>query len=135
LQLQLRASSKESYREGLIAREFDLHQSANGGSATMKYISGRSAMAGRQGVNPALERAAVMIRTISPSRASFGRCSACAVRSVSICGALDQTDLAEFERIARHAHFAPNEALFTAGQLAHSVHNLTSPVTGLRPSP
>src|SRR5207249_55664 len=72
-----------------------------------------------------------MIRTISPNRASFGRCSACTVRSLSICGALDQADLAEFERIARHIHFAPNEALFTAGQLAHSVHNLTAGVARL----
>ena len=74
-----------------------------------------------------------MIRTISPNpnRASFGRCSACAVRSLSICGALDQADLAEFERIARHIHLAPNEALFTAGQVASSVHNLTAGVARL----
>ena len=97
----------------------------------MKYISDGSAMAGRQRVNPALERAGAMIRTISPNRASFGRCSACTVRSLSICGALDQTDLAEFERIARHVHFAPNEALFTAGQVAQSVHSLTAGVARL----
>jgi CRP/FNR family transcriptional regulator len=72
-----------------------------------------------------------MIRTISPNRASFGRCSACAVRSLSICAALDRADLAEFERIARHVHLAPNEPLFTAGQLAHSVHNLTAGVARL----
>ena len=74
-----------------------------------------------------------MIRTISPnlSRANFGRCSACAVRSLSICGALDQADLLEFERIARHVHLAPNEALFTAGQVASSVHNLTAGVARL----
>jgi CRP/FNR family transcriptional regulator len=72
-----------------------------------------------------------MIRTIFPNRAHFGRCSACAVRSLSICGALDQADLAEFERIARQVHFAPNEALFTAGQTANSVHNLTAGVARL----
>jgi CRP/FNR family transcriptional regulator len=74
-----------------------------------------------------------MIRTISPNpnRASFGRCSACAVRSLSICGVLDQADLAEFERIARHVHLSPNEALFTAGQVANSVHNLTAGVARL----
>jgi CRP/FNR family transcriptional regulator, anaerobic regulatory protein len=131
----MRLSGPESYCEGLIAREFDLDQSASGGSARMKYISDRSvfgrALAGRQGVDPALKRAAAMIRTISPNRASFGRCSACTVRSLSICGALDQTDLAEFERIARHIHFAPSEALFTAGQIAHSVHNLTAGVARL----
>lgn len=74
-----------------------------------------------------------MIRTISPNpnRANFGRCAACAVRSLSICGALDQADLQEFERIARHLHLAPNEAIFTAGQVASSVHNLTAGVARL----
>jgi CRP/FNR family transcriptional regulator, anaerobic regulatory protein len=74
-----------------------------------------------------------MIRTTSPSsfRANFGRCTACAVRSLSVCGALDETDLVEFERIARHIHLAPNEALFTVGQAATSVHNMTAGVARL----
>src|SRR4051794_13637971 len=74
-----------------------------------------------------------MIRTISPNpnRVSFGRCSACTVRSLSICGALDQSDLAEFERIARHVNFTSNEALFMASEAATSVHNLTSGVARL----
>ncbi len=74
-----------------------------------------------------------MIRTISPNsnRATFGRCAACAVRSLSICGALDQADLAEFERIARNFQFAPNASIFTAGQVAGAVHNLTAGVARL----
>ncbi|MDI1267319.1 MAG: helix-turn-helix domain-containing protein [bacterium] len=74
-----------------------------------------------------------MIRTISanPNRVVFGRCTACAVRSLSICGGLDQDDLAEFERISRHVQLAPNEALFTAGEAARSVHNLTAGVARL----
>ena len=74
-----------------------------------------------------------MIRTISPHshRPGFGRCSACAIRSLSICGALDSGDLAEFERIARQIDLVPNEALFTAGQAASSVHSLTSGVVRL----
>jgi len=72
-----------------------------------------------------------MIRTISPNRAGFGRCSACTVRSLSICGALDHTDVAEFERIVRHIQLAPNEALFTAGQIASSVHSLSAGVVRL----
>ncbi|SDP28394.1 transcriptional regulator, Crp/Fnr family [Afipia sp. GAS231] len=74
-----------------------------------------------------------MIRTTAPnpSRGNFGRCSACAVRSLSICSALDQADLVEFERIARHVHLTPNEALFTADQAAASVHNLTAGVARL----
>jgi CRP/FNR family transcriptional regulator len=74
-----------------------------------------------------------MIRTTAPNlaRGNFGRCSACAVRSLSICGALDRADLAEFERVARQVHLAPNETLFTAGQTASSVHNLTAGVARL----
>ena len=74
-----------------------------------------------------------MIRTVSLNlnRANFGHCSACAVRSLSICGALDQADLLEFERIAHQVHLVPNEALFTAGQVASSVHNLTAGVARL----
>src|SRR3954465_7608700 len=74
-----------------------------------------------------------MIRTIASNstRSSPGRCSACAVRSLSICGVLDHADLAEFERIARLVHLAPNEALFTAGQAATSVHNITAGVARL----
>ncbi len=69
-----------------------------------------------------------MIRTIASNstRSSPGRCSACAVRSLSICGVLDHADLTEFERIARPVHLTPNEALFTAGQAASSVHTLTA---------
>jgi len=74
-----------------------------------------------------------MIRTIfsNPNRASFGRCAACAVRSLSVCNALDQDDLQEFERIVRHTQLSANEALFTAGQIATSVHNLTVGVARL----
>jgi CRP/FNR family transcriptional regulator len=74
-----------------------------------------------------------MIRTIAPNltRLGLGRCSACAVRSLSICGALDQADLAEFERVPRHVHLAPGEPLFTAGQAASSVHTLTTGVARL----
>lgn len=74
-----------------------------------------------------------MIRTgsLNLNRANFGHCSACAVRSLSTCSALDQADLLEFERIARQLHLVPNEALFTAGQIAGSVHNLTAGVARL----
>jgi len=102
----------------------------------MNYISGGLSILpwpGDVAANLALERAVAMIRTISPnpSRANFGRCAACAVRSLSICGALDQNDLVEFERIARHVQLAPNEALFTAGQIARSVHNVSAGVARL----
>jgi CRP/FNR family transcriptional regulator len=73
-----------------------------------------------------------MIRTIAPNpNPAFSAAARCAVRSLSICGALDQADLAEFERIARHVHLAHNEALFTAGQAATSVYNMTEGVARL----
>jgi CRP/FNR family transcriptional regulator, anaerobic regulatory protein len=59
------------------------------------------------------------------------RCAVCDVRSFSICGALDQTDLLELERIGCSVHLAPNEALFKAGQSAGSVYNLTASVARL----
>ncbi len=79
------------------------------------------------------ERAAAMIRNNfqNPNRANFGRCAACGLRSLSICSALDEADLAEFERIARHVHLAPNEALFSAGQAAGAVHSMISGVARL----
>lgn len=90
-------------------------------------------MTGRCSGLSSAERAEAMIRTIAPTlnRALSGRCSACAVRSLSICGALDQADLIEFERIARQVHLTHNEALFTAGQAATSVHNVTAGVARL----
>lgn len=53
------------------------------------------------------------------------------MRSLSICDALDHADLAEIERIARNVQLAPNEAIFTAGQVASAVHNLTAGVARL----
>jgi CRP/FNR family transcriptional regulator, anaerobic regulatory protein len=81
----------------------------------------------------AFERAVAMIRTISPNpnRVNFGRCAACTVRSLSICGGLEEADLVEFERIVCRVHLAPNEVLFTAGQVASSVHSLTAGVARL----
>ncbi len=67
----------------------------------------------------------------NPNRASFGRCTACGLRSLSICGALDDADISEFERMARHVHLAPNEALFTAGEVAGAVHSMMSGVVRL----
>jgi CRP/FNR family transcriptional regulator, anaerobic regulatory protein len=80
----------------------------------------------------AAERITAMIRNnFQHPRVNFGRCAACGLRSLSICGALDEADLLEFERIARHINLAPNEALFNAGQAASSVHSMISGVVRL----
>jgi CRP/FNR family transcriptional regulator len=67
----------------------------------------------------------------SPNRANFGRCAACGLRRLSICDALDDADLSEFERMARHVHLAPNDALFAAGEVAGAVHTMISGVARL----
>lgn len=79
------------------------------------------------------DRAVAMIRTFSRNsdRATFGRCASCTVRLFSICGALDQADLVQFDRIAHHVKLAPNETLFMVGQDATSVHGLTAGVVRL----
>jgi CRP/FNR family transcriptional regulator len=59
------------------------------------------------------------------------RCAVCDVRLLSICGVLDNADLLELERIGRSVNLAPNEALFTAGQSAGSVYNVTGGVVRL----
>ena len=64
-------------------------------------------------------------------RPSFGRCLACACRSLSICSVLDEADLLELERMGRHVHLAAHETLFTAGQEAKSVHNIVAGVARL----
>lgn len=73
-----------------------------------------------------LEMQADRYRGSSCDRSS--RCAVCEVRSLSICGALDQTELVRFERIGRSVQLAPNEALFSAGQLAVLVYSLTAGV-------
>lgn len=59
------------------------------------------------------------------------RCLLCSVRSLSICDALSQVDLVEFERISRHVHLDANQALFTAGQVADAIYSLTAGITRL----
>jgi CRP/FNR family transcriptional regulator len=76
------------------------------------------------------------MQTQQSRRAALGceklhRCALCEVRSLSICGVLDRSDLLELERIGRAVHLGSNEALFTAGQLADSVYNLTDGVARL----
>jgi CRP/FNR family transcriptional regulator, anaerobic regulatory protein len=77
------------------------------------------------------ERQADRLRCTTSRCDRSHRCAVCVVRSFGICGALDQADLLGFERIGRSVHLAPNEALFTAGQLASAVYSLTVGVARL----
>ena len=120
----------------LFALGFDLDQSAGRQMTRMHHVSTDIAKVGHDGGvqgRSAAGQAADMIRNNfqNPKRASFGRCTACGLRSLSICGALDDADISEFERMARHVHLAPNEALFTAGEVAGAVHSMMSGVVRL----
>ncbi len=58
-------------------------------------------------------------------------CADCAVRSLSICAALDRTELRELDHLGRHVHFRPRETVFAQGELTESFYNLREGVMRL----
>lgn len=58
-------------------------------------------------------------------------CAGCSVRLVSVCGALDLSELEELERISQVTTFAPKTMLFDQGALASNVFNVTEGVVRL----
>ncbi|WP_024514657.1 helix-turn-helix domain-containing protein [Bradyrhizobium sp. Tv2a-2] len=58
-------------------------------------------------------------------------CADCLVRPFSICASLDKTEMQEFERLSRHAHFAPCETVFAEEEMAISFYNLIEGVMRL----
>ncbi len=53
-------------------------------------------------------------------------CAHCTIRPLSICGALDSDELCELEGLARHAHFAPRQAIFSQDEAVDAVFNVTA---------
>jgi CRP/FNR family transcriptional regulator len=53
-------------------------------------------------------------------------CAHCKIRPLSICGALDSDELCELEGLARHAQFAPRQAIFSQDEKVDAVFNVTS---------
>lgn len=58
-------------------------------------------------------------------------CLACKVRLASVCASLTTEELETLDAMAHPTDFAPKETLFTQGQPAHSVYNITSGVIRL----
>lgn len=58
-------------------------------------------------------------------------CAECSVRLVSVCGALELSELEALERISHLTTFAPKSMLFDQGALAGSVFNVTEGVVRL----
>jgi CRP/FNR family transcriptional regulator len=55
----------------------------------------------------------------------------CSVRSLAICGELNEAEHQEFERLAQHVRFGPKEALFSEDEMADSVYSLTEGIARL----
>lgn len=58
-------------------------------------------------------------------------CAECSVRLISVCGALEISELEALERISHAMTFAPKAMLFDQGALASSVFNVTEGVVRL----
>ena len=58
-------------------------------------------------------------------------CAECGVRLISVCGALEFTELEALERISHVTTFAPKAMLFDQGALASNVFNVTDGVVRL----
>lgn len=58
-------------------------------------------------------------------------CAECSVRLVSVCGALELSELEALERISQVTAFSPKSTLFDEGALAGSVFNVTEGVVRL----
>jgi CRP/FNR family transcriptional regulator, anaerobic regulatory protein len=55
----------------------------------------------------------------------------CAVRSLSVCAALDRAELRELDQLGRHVHFAPRETVFAQEELTIFFYNLREGVMRL----
>lgn len=64
------------------------------------------------------------------ARAPSG-CTACKVRLASVCASLEPDELELLDSMAHSTSFAPKETLFSQGQPAHSVYNITAGVVRL----
>ncbi|NVN88007.1 MAG: helix-turn-helix domain-containing protein [Rhodopseudomonas sp.] len=67
-----------------------------------------------------------------PNSCDGFRCEThCSVRSLAICGQLNESEHQEFERLAQHVRFGPKEALFSEDEMVDSVYSLTEGIARL----
>jgi CRP/FNR family transcriptional regulator, anaerobic regulatory protein len=62
---------------------------------------------------------------------SDNRCADCDVRMVSVCAALETNELCALDSLARQVTFEPKSTLYTQGDPANSVYNVTEGVVRL----
>ena len=53
-------------------------------------------------------------------------CSQCRVRSLSVCGALEDPELAALDKLSRHLFFKPKDTIFDQDERASVVYNITA---------
>ena len=70
-------------------------------------------------------RAAPAAAPSCPHRQAEGICAGCNIRSISVCAALDISELSALEALAEHVHFAEKETITLQGDLAASVYTVT----------
>jgi len=68
------------------------------------------------------------LRKVSAPGCDDRSCARCGVCAYSICGALEPSELAELDSLARRATFASKDALFSQGEPADRVFNLSEGV-------
>ncbi|MDR3464603.1 MAG: helix-turn-helix domain-containing protein [Xanthobacteraceae bacterium] len=68
---------------------------------------------------------------VFPTVSCAHQCTACSVRSLSLCAALEQSEMRGFERLAHQMHLARKESLFQQDELVSSVYNLNEGVARL----
>ena len=66
-----------------------------------------------------------------PPVANESACAFCSVSTSGLCAALTSAQLVEFERMGKHAMFAPKEALFSQGEVSTRIFIVTEGVVRL----
>ena len=69
--------------------------------------------------------AAASVSPVCPHGQAAGTCAGCKVRNVSVCAALDLSELGALEALAEDVHFAEKQAITLQGDAADTVYNVT----------
>jgi CRP/FNR family transcriptional regulator len=64
--------------------------------------------------------------TLCPNGKASIECSHCKVRALSLCSALEPDELEAMDKLARHVSFEKHQTLFSQGEAAESVYNVTA---------
>ena len=64
--------------------------------------------------------------TLCPNGKASSDCAHCKVRALSVCSALEPDELEAMDKLARHVAFEKHQTLFSQGEAAESVYNITA---------